>query len=378
MTFCTPRSYFSQPWRPLVSSLEVIGFGDASEDAYGAVVYLRVTTQEGYKVSFANAHTRVVPLKKIILPRLELLAALLAARLVLFVKESIQIIDVPKYLYSDSLISLSWIRGNPSNFKTWVSNRISKITEISLINQWYFCAGIHNPADLASRGCLGDNLINHPMWLNGPEWLYKYKFYPQPEGVSLKLPMGVNPECKGTVCMSIQIDSDFEFSRISKFPKIVNSLAYILRFIKNYRYKEMKSTGPLSRDETVAATTLLWKLQQRRVYSVEVQRLQLGKPIQKDSKILKLSPHLDPKGVLRITGRLQQSLLTYEMKHPIILPQNNVSLVLIRHLHIITNHAGIDSVVSHLRENYWVINARRLAKTVIRFCVPCQKLIKGH
>ena len=80
MNFYTPRSYFSQPWRPLVSSLEVIGFGDASEDAYGAVVYLRVTTQEGYKVSFANARTRVAPLKKVTLPRLELLAALLAAR----------------------------------------------------------------------------------------------------------------------------------------------------------------------------------------------------------------------------------------------------------------------------------------------------------
>ncbi|KRX13464.1 hypothetical protein T07_11847 [Trichinella nelsoni] len=54
-------------------------FGDASETAFGAVAYLM--TDGAKEVRFCLTKTRVAPVKRLSLPRLELMAALRAARL---------------------------------------------------------------------------------------------------------------------------------------------------------------------------------------------------------------------------------------------------------------------------------------------------------
>jgi len=56
-------------------------FCDASERAYGAVLYIRSSTREGVVVRLACSKNRLAPLKKITLPRLEILATLVGARL---------------------------------------------------------------------------------------------------------------------------------------------------------------------------------------------------------------------------------------------------------------------------------------------------------
>ncbi len=93
-----------------------------------------------------------------------------------------------------------------------------------------------------------------------------------------------------------------------------------------------------------------------------------------NSKILNLSPYLDSRGILRVKGRLHNSKLDFAQKHPIILPNTHVSLLLIRAYHLLYEHAGVDHVVSEIRESFWIVKARRIAKTVVRYCVPCQKI----
>ena len=72
-----------------VESYSLHGFCDASLRAYAAVVYLRVKTRTGYSVTFLASKTRVTPLREQTIPRLELLSALLLARLITSVKESL-------------------------------------------------------------------------------------------------------------------------------------------------------------------------------------------------------------------------------------------------------------------------------------------------
>ena len=93
---------------------ELHTFADASLKAYGAVVYI----PQGSQVSFVIAKTRVAPLSKLTLPKLELMAALVATRLTKFVVSSLDGLyhDIPIHLWSNSQIVLHWI-GNQKKQK---------------------------------------------------------------------------------------------------------------------------------------------------------------------------------------------------------------------------------------------------------------------
>jgi len=108
--------------------IEIHGFADASERAYAGVVYLRSrparNTSEEWRSTLVTAKTRVAPLKQITLPRLELCAATLLVRLVDHVQKQLNLRDRPVFLWSDSTVTLGWIRGHPSQWKTFVANRV--------------------------------------------------------------------------------------------------------------------------------------------------------------------------------------------------------------------------------------------------------------
>ncbi|CAL4193753.1 unnamed protein product, partial [Meganyctiphanes norvegica] len=67
------------------------------------------------------------------------------------------------------------------------------------------------------------------------------------------------------------------------------------------------------------------------------------------------------------------SELDYDVKHPIIIPHGHIALLLVRFQHVYLNHAGVDTVVTSLRNHFWIIGVRRLAKTVCKYCISCQR-----
>ena len=71
-----PRCVTSEPdTKELVYELEA--FGEASYSAYTAVVYLVIKSRTSTQVQLIASKTRVAPLKKQTIPRLQLLAALI-------------------------------------------------------------------------------------------------------------------------------------------------------------------------------------------------------------------------------------------------------------------------------------------------------------
>ena len=98
-------------------------FGDASEKGYGACVYLVVRFEDGTQSSsLVMSKARVAPLKRITLPRLELLDALLCARLLPFVRTALGLAaDIKSTCWTNSQVVLAWIKADPMRWKVFVS-----------------------------------------------------------------------------------------------------------------------------------------------------------------------------------------------------------------------------------------------------------------
>ena len=129
--------------------IQVHGFSDASELTFAAVVYVRSEYPDGRVITRLIAcKTRVAPVKRQSIPRLELLVALILARLTKTILSSWdKPIDV--LYWSHSMPALCWIR-NERLWKQYVALRISEIRSLTLKQNWRHCPGPLNPTDMPS------------------------------------------------------------------------------------------------------------------------------------------------------------------------------------------------------------------------------------
>ena len=151
-----------------VSKCELHGFSDASEMAYASIVYLRVVYETGeVSIKFVAAKAKVCPITKQSIPRLELLGAQLLAKLVRTVKgvlaEELEGTPINTFYWVDSVAALCWIKNNKV-WKQFVRHRVSDILSDSQRNEWFYCPGTQNPADLPSRGMYGPTLERNFFW----------------------------------------------------------------------------------------------------------------------------------------------------------------------------------------------------------------------
>ena len=155
-----------------IDKVELHGFGDASQKAYGSAVYLCAVDEEGKRISnLVMAKSRVAPAKRVTLPRLELLAAFITAKLLSYVVQALRLTMDAVYAWSDSQIALAWIKGPSSKWKVFVANRVEEIQQRVPPDQWRFCPGNQNPADFLTRGISAAQLKENELWWNGPNWL---------------------------------------------------------------------------------------------------------------------------------------------------------------------------------------------------------------
>ena len=363
-----------------VEGLEVHAFSDASEKGYGTCVYLRAPKSEGigFYVTLVMSRGKVAPIKRVTLPRLELLGALLSARLINFVKSALHLSnDVKLYCWSDSQVTLSWIRGDPARWKMFVANRVIEIQSLTSPSNWFFCPGIDNPADLISRGVIGDQLISNNLWLTGPKWLSNSSLNlcnSAEDAVSeSSFPSEEYEGDKVTMTVIEKTPSVFDFRKWSSFTKILNVVAWVFRFVNNSKCNSTKLSGPLTYDELSKAKIKIFMSIQSEFYEKEIHALSLSNPLPRNSSLRRLDPFLDTDGLLRIKGRLEFSDLCYDSKHPIIIPNCHVAKLMVHFQHTILKHAGVYTIMSTIRNSYWIVGLRKLAKGVCKECVSCKR-----
>lgn len=363
---------------PNLNHVEIHTFTDASDVAYGACVYVRsVDTDGSIKVSLLASKSKVAPLKRLSIPRLELSAALIGSRLY---EKIILALDVPvkaSYFWSDSTVVLQWMKLPPRTLKTFVANRISEIQSTTHGSEWLHVAGEENPADLVSRGLSASELVNSEKWKFGPSWLREPKSsWPIQVYETADLPVDELEQKKTTMLATITASPDPLFLRYSRYLRMLNLVGFVLRFARNALSKpENRSGGKvLDAEEVNAAKLVLARLVQRESFPEELKLLQQGRRVPKQSKLRLMNPYLDADGLIRVGGRLQCSREAFDIQHPIILPGfHPFTRLLIKHHHEKLIHGGIMATLAVVRDEFWPLNGRRAVRSVLRMCFRCSR-----
>ncbi|XP_055585541.1 uncharacterized protein LOC129738386 [Uranotaenia lowii] len=358
-------------------NIELHSFADASETAYGACVYGRSIGPNGeVKVSLLAAKSRVAPLQKRSIPRLELCAAYDAAKLHKKVHDALKLNISSSRFWSDSMVVLHWIRSPASNWKTFIANRVAEIQQLSHGSNWYHVPGSSNPADLVSRGVSVDQLLSSDLWTKGPSWLQQGEENWPSQSFSMPDWSDQLLERKLTTLVAQAPPPPSPIiTRFSSYHRMVRVIAYCFRFSQLTREKTRPESSSLSVQELERAKFALITIVQHECYDEEIRRLQKGEFVSNKSSLKLLNPFLDPSGIVRVGGRLRNSREPFEKKHPILLPGfHHFSRLLIMSYHRRLVHGGISLTLATIRSEYWPINGRRAVRSVLRTCFRCARV----
>ena len=346
----------------VVGSPELHVFSDASQTAYGAVAYLVWLTPEAPRVSLVSSKARVAPIRHTTIPRLELMAALIASRLAQTIYEEFKIKPSCTTLWTDSTIVLNWLRSESATFKTFVGVRVAEIQAAWDPKCWRYVPSESNPADDLSRG-ISVKELSTGRWINGPDFLSKPKTeWPINEKHEVSSNDSEKRKPSKAVAVITKSQPLLNPENFSSWEKLSRVTAYCLRFINNIKSK--------TRDPS--------KVRQGSLKPEEVEDAERYwlRECQRDVKLAdhpKLSPFSEG-DIIRVGSRLDRSRLPYEQVNPVLLPRkHHVSTLIMKLAHVKVKHAGRERTLCESRAKYWILGGRKLAKDIIHDCVLCRK-----
>ncbi|XP_065197781.1 uncharacterized protein LOC135829305 [Sycon ciliatum] len=349
-------------------------FCDASQDGYGAAAYLCVRQVDGAysSVDLIYSRTRVSPIKATSIPRLELLAALIGARIIKFLKKELlgAVHISATHLWSDSQCVLGWIKNTEKSYPVFIANRLKEIRADQSVCFNYIRTA-DNPADLPSRGASLATLTDSTAWWCGPEWLRDPPVH-WPKDV-IDAPSTVLFAAEGpaeTETSSKPSPLSIDESKYTSFEKLARVTAYGIKFVKRCRQQTTCGTH-LSAAEIDNAKHLWIQHVQATHYTPEIEAI---KSNAKNKLVQNLALFLDEHNLIRCKGRLENSSLPYSAKYPILLPRSHpVTTAIINDCHRMVLHSGTNHTLSRVRYDYWVPRGRQTVKTVLKKCGVCKR-----
>ncbi|XP_071582286.1 uncharacterized protein, partial [Temnothorax nylanderi] len=358
--------------------MEIHGFCDASQKAIAAAVFVRSTDALGVtKVTLLCAKTKVAPLKRLTIARLELEGAVLLTKLSSQALKVLEWTHLPLFCWIDSEIAGTWINGHPSRWKDFVHNRVAFIQETLPNAQWRFVPGKENPADCATRGLTPAQLQEYIIWWQGPHWLSEpSSSWPNK---SLTPSLDANLEERPAKVVTISKDCGSELwdlaYRYSDLTRLLRITATCMRAIARFRRsKATLSETPLTPQELNQAKLFWIKSVQQVYFKHDLQTLISGESLDKTSPLLRLTPKLDSDGFLRVGGRLHSAFLPINTKHPFILPKDSpLTTLIIADAHLRTMHGGTQLTTNLIRTEYWIVGGRAPIRSFILKCIRCAR-----
>ncbi len=362
----------------------LVGFSDGSSVAHGCTVYLRWADEnEGnIEVKFVGSKAKVNPIKGTTTPRAEMSGAFILSRLAYSVENALSDTEISplltgKVLFSDSTTVISWVKSAAIKYKPFVRNKVIEMQELHPSNVWQHIPRCKNEAaDLVSKGCCRkdlDKIIGGPSFLQESRNQWTDDLRDEEEEMdneainSEKISDFINasPAAVGADDEARELDEQdpiIDIDEFSSWKKLVNVTAYVYKF------------GITTTEDVMSGSiTTITEIERQKAVNYWIKQAQ--KVLPPENKMKTLSPFPDENGIMRINGRIGQSeLFHYDQKHPVLLPKNHrVSELIVKQVHEDTIHPGHGRVMAEVRQKYWVIGLRSMAKRIGRRCVTCRK-----
>ena len=354
---------------------ELHSFADASSSGYGHCSYLRVKDEEkNVQVSLVMGKSRIAPTKITTIPRLELTAAVVSAKVAVMVQKELNYANLKQYFWTDSKVVLGYINNDAKRFHTFVANRVQVIRSNTDIKEWRYIDTKNNPADHASRGLNAEELMKSN-WFSGPSLLWE-KEIPSTKEEIPNIQIG-DQEVKATV-RATTVKEPFSLidyiSRFSSWAKAVGMVSYLKRPFKRNKPKTLATTVAERQD----AEWHIFKEIRHAAFKNEITSLsqkEQNAKISRQSSLLKLDPFVDEQGLIRVGGRLENSTLPFEVKQPIVLPRSSqVTNLIIDHFHKKVTHQGKGMTMNKIRSNgLWILGLNATVASYIYKCVQCRR-----
>ena len=336
---------------------------------------------------------QVTPSKQMTVPRLELTAAVLAAKVSVFLENELDYTNIKHYYWTDSKVVLGYINNEERRFHMFVSNRVQQIREMTDRHQWNCIDTKLNPADFTSRGMTADDINDSSEWWNGPRFLMSSESLPEQktENVLDK----ADPEVwKPTVHqVSVEASPRFELCErlkyFSDWHRARQAIALCLKLKQKLRNTDQGGTGDMKLDTEAieSAEKIIIKAVQESAFPEERELLikahktkeetsNRNLHLKRKSHLYRLDPYIDEDGIMRVGGRIKRANLPQNLLHPIIMPRSShITTLVIRHFHLKTFHTGTNTTLNEIRNaGFRIIRVRAAVSSYVWNCVGCRKV----
>ena len=372
---------------------ELHAYSDSSSLAYGVVLFLHNTKTA--KSSFMYSKNRLVnkQLQNKKIPSLELQAVVLAAEELLKTyneltdKTCVVPIKVSKCkLFTDSAVCIGWLNSYFSKYdkmnkiSVFVHNRLKRIATISesITITAYHCAGKQNPADCVTR-TFSYNQLMKSNYFEGLDAETLNSVEGREDIPSVTIPNShesdnthISHASVESVTKCTQAGPIVDVNRFSSFTGFIKTYKAVFKFIHI-----LKERIGLSNDSTSTDKAFFHAIReyQRQSFSEIFNYYDSPPGNRKDIPLLmsQLNVFMSSEGILRVKCKLKK-WRDAPCNFPILLDrESRLTEILILETHENMNHAGVYSVLSELRHNYWITRSFSSVKRYIKKCIVCRR-----
>ena len=340
---------------------------DGSEDAMCATAHVQWQVEDGsFHCALFAAKTRVTPLRKETIPRIEMQACVMGSRLSKTIQTYSELNFSEVIQVIDSMCSLATLQNETSMLREYMANRANEILSVTNVENIYHVRSKLNISDLATRtDAVVEDISPSSDWQKGPSWMrLPREHWPltQDTGGSAVPEEEMRKVVLVAATSKSQPSIDLNRFKGRSYVLLLRTIALVYKIVNSRSFKA--AFEPIDFAEI--------KLAERAC--VKMSMIHTKKELDA-GRLKSLGAMINDEGIICVRSRAENAMKSHYgcEEFPILTYKDPLSQIWMTEVHN-EDHSGVTRTVAKSRRKFWIVRARRLAETVKRSCYTCRVL----